>query len=240
MKHKKEIVLSMKKYYLFVLTIISVSLMLVNCNGNGTGTVSADKNNGATEGTINGHDWVDLGLPSGTLWATCNVGANAPEENGDYFSWGETAAKEEYLLSTCKYFDYNNITKYCNDPGYGDNAFADNKTVLEPSDDAATANWGDGWCLPTKDEFKELIDKCTWMKKSNGFEVKGPNGKTILLPLPGYRVTEPREVGMNGYYWTSSLGEKNPSFAWKTDFTGKRMLEEGRYMGLPVRPVCKK
>ena len=116
----------MKKYYLIVLTIISVSLMLVNCNGN----ASVDKNNGATEGTINGHDWVDLGLPSGTLWATCNVGANAPEENGDYFSWGETAAKEEYLLSTCKYFDYNNITKYCNDPSYGDNAFADNKTVL--------------------------------------------------------------------------------------------------------------
>ena len=232
----------MKKYYLIVLTIISESLMLVNCNGNGNASV--DKNNGATEGTINGHDWVDLGLPSGTKWATCNVGANAPEEFGNYFAWGETEPKENYLWENYKYMGKSGgycLTKYCNNSTYGDNGFVDNKTSLEPSDDAATANWGEGWRMPTMEELQELFDKCNWMMKTNGFEVKGPNGKSILLPIAGYRVTpETRDVGSNGYYWTCSLSEKNPTEAWTSDFSGRKKREEFRYNGQTIRPVCAK
>ena len=95
---------------------------------------------------IEEHEWVDLGLPSGTLWATCNVGASKPEEYGDYFAWGETEPKDEYCWSTylhCK-GDYNSLTKYCHQYDYGYNGFTDNLTELEPADDAATANWGSG------------------------------------------------------------------------------------------------
>ena len=88
------------------------------------------------------HEWVDLGLPSGTLWATCNVGANAPEEYGDYFAWGETAPKDYYDWSTYKWCkgSYNTMTKYCTNSSYGYNGFTDGKTELDPEDDAAWFN----------------------------------------------------------------------------------------------------
>ena len=104
---------------------------------------------------------VDLGLPSGTLWADRNIGANSPEGYGDYFAWGETRPKSEYNWSTYKYCKGSDktITKYCDDSSYGT---VDNKTVLEPSDDAATANWGSNWRMPTHGEQVELNEKCKW------------------------------------------------------------------------------
>ncbi|MBO4370001.1 MAG: hypothetical protein J5808_01395, partial [Paludibacteraceae bacterium] len=93
----------------------------------------------SVSGTLQGHDYVDLGLPSGTLWATCNVGANTPEEYGDYFAWGETTLKSNYEWSTYKYGTYNQLTKYCYKSDYGKNGFTDTKTTLDAEDDAATA-----------------------------------------------------------------------------------------------------
>ena len=111
-------------------------------------------------GSKNGHDYTDLGLPSGTLWATCNVGANVPENYGDFFAWGEVSAKSSYSWSNYKYCngDFNSLTKYCSMSSFGDNGFTDNLKVLEPSDDAATANWGQDWRMPTVEEMRELRD----------------------------------------------------------------------------------
>ena len=110
------------------------------------------------------HEWVDLGLPSGTLWATCNVGANAPEEFGDYFAWGETAPKDYYDWDNYKWCNGNDstLTKYCNDSTYGYNGFVDNKVELDPEDDAAYVNWGPSWRMPTLNQTQELWQDCTW------------------------------------------------------------------------------
>ena len=107
---------------------------------------------------------VDLGLPSGIRWASCNVGATTPEGYGYYFAWGETESKDYYGWTTYKYTNggYGKMTKYCNDASHGDNGFTDMKTVLEPEDDAAAANWGNAWRMPTDAEWKELLEQCTW------------------------------------------------------------------------------
>ena len=112
-------------------------------------------------------EYVDLGLPSGTLWATCNIGADSPEDYGLYFAWGETTGYSEdtsdgrsFDWSTYKYCNGSSytLTKYCNDSSRGYNGFTDNLTELVPEDDAATANWGAGWCMPTVEQFDELFN----------------------------------------------------------------------------------
>ena len=109
-------------------------------------------------GTLNGHDYVDLGLPSGTLWATCNVGADAPEDYGEYFAWGESEIKAVYIFVTYKYGNSidSTLTKYCNNPYYGYNGFSDTLTVLQKGDDVVSVQWGDDWRMPTKKEWEEL------------------------------------------------------------------------------------
>lgn len=129
-------------------------------------------------GKERGHSYVDLGLPSGTLWATCNVGAATPQDYGNYYAWGETTAKETYydLESTYKYgSDYNQFTKYCYDSKYGKDGFTDNKTTLELSDDAAYMNWGGKWRMPTYDQQEELMSQCYWVwtNSYNGSNVAG-------------------------------------------------------------------
>ena len=110
------------------------------------------------------HEFVDLGLPSGTLWATMNVGANSPEEYGDYFAWGETTPKDYYDWSTYQWCmgSRSSFTKYCTDSSLGYNGFVDNKTELDPEDDAATANWGEMWRMPSDDQLYELKNVCIW------------------------------------------------------------------------------
>ena len=133
------------------------------------------------------HAYVDLGLPSGLLWATCNVGANAPEEIGDNFAWGETTPKNTYDWSNyqhCNGSEYT-LTKYCNDAEYGYNGFTDNLTTLLPEDDAATANWGNGWRMPTYEEWKELYNNTTMTGTTqNGVEgaLFTANGNSLFLP----------------------------------------------------------
>ena len=185
-----------------------------------------------------GHAYVDLGLPSGLLWAACNVGANSPEDYGDYFAWGETEPKSTYNLSTYKWCRGSSsiMTKY------------DYKTVLELSDDAANANWGGDWRMPTKEEQDELRTECfwTWTTK-NGVEgynvVSKTNGNSIFLPAASCRIDfYLSPYGYYGYYWSSSLITinsndahylyLNPDYVYGSD--------NSRYHGRSVRPVMSK
>ncbi len=170
-------------------------------------------------------DWVDLGLPSGTLWATCNVGASAPEEYGDYFAWGETEPKDYYDWSTYKWCNgsYTTMTKYCTNSSYGYNSFVDNKTGLDPEDDAAYVNWGPSWRMPTTEQQRELYEKCSsvWTTQNgvNGRLFTGPNGNTLFLPAAGYRRDESlSNAGSHGYYWSRSLGSGYPYYAYSLCF----------------------
>ena len=107
---------------------------------------------------MNGHEFVDLGLPSGTLWATCNIGADTPEDYGDYFAWGETEPKEIYDWKSYKYGRFLNeryeLNKYCTDSVYGLDGFVDNLTILEPVDDVVRIYWGADWRMPTIEEWE--------------------------------------------------------------------------------------
>lgn len=190
------------------------------------------------------HQYVDLGLPSGTLWATCNVGATNPEDAGDYFAWGETAYwKDKYKY--CIDEDDKKLTKYCSKSSYGNNGFTDSRTKLEKSDDAATANWGEDWCMPTLDQIKELIDKCTWNWTSrngkNGYEVIGQNGNRLFLPAAGSRsfMDDLEDVGSDGIYWSRSLDETFPNCAWSLWFESSSVnwVNDFRDRGNSVRPV---
>ena len=194
-------------------------------------------------GTENGHEWVDLGLPSGTKWATCNVGANAPEAYGNYYAWGETAPKDNYSWGTYKLCNgnYNNLTKYNTNSEFGT---VDNKTTLDPEDDAAAVNWGGKWRMPTDDEWTELRENCTWTWTSlngvNGYEVKSnANGNSIFLPAAGYRFDGLDGAGDYGYYWSSSLDADYPIHAWFVTFSSDNVNRgsSGRCYGLSVRPV---
>jgi uncharacterized protein (TIGR02145 family) len=192
------------------------------------------------------HAYVDLGLPSGLLWATCNVGANAPEEYGDYFAWGETQPKSDYNWNTYQYCNgsYNTLTKYCTNASYGYNGFTDNLATLLPEDDAATANWGNGWRMPTKEEFEELYDNTTvtWTQQGgvNGRLFTATNGNSLFLPAAGARWDgELGHAGDNGYYWSSSLYTDDPNGAWDFSFGSyNASVNTGsRGSGLSVRAV---
>ena len=204
-------------------------------------------------GSYNGHDYVDLGLPSGTLWAICNVGASTPEGYGSYFAWAETQPKGYYWWSNYQYCNGGSktLTKYCSNSSYGYNGFTDNLTTLLPEDDAATANWGDGWRIPTKGEWQELYGNTTvtWTMQNgvNGRLFTATNGNSLFLPSTGYRFESYfNESGSYGYYWSSSL-EPRPWGAWRFGFNSYTYgMESGpgigifayRSYGLTVRPVC--
>lgn len=191
----------------------------------------------------NGHEYVDLGLS--VKWATCNVGASQPEEYGDYFAWGETTPKSTYDSSTYKWCRGSiiTLTKYNTESSYGT---VDNKTTLELSDDAARANWGGSWRMPTKAEQDELREKCTWTWTTqngvSGYKVTSKiNGKSIFLPASGCRSGRSLfYAGSYGTYWSSSLYTDNPSYAFYLSFRSSyvRWYSNGRFGGHSVRPVC--
>ena len=196
---------------------------------------------------INNHEYVDLGLPSGLKWATCNVGATTPEEYGDYFAWGEVEPQEYYGWVTYKYCagSSSTLTKYCNNSSYGKDGFTDYNIVLDPEDDAATMNWGGSWRMPTKAEQDELCNNCTWTWTTqngvNGYKVTGPNGNSIFLPGAGYVYEGAlRYVGSHGHYWSSSLYSDGPFGAYYVYFNSDSVdwYLNGRCCGLAVRPVC--
>ena len=195
---------------------------------------------------INGHAYVDLGLPSGLLWATCNMGADTPEDYGNYYAWGETTTKSGYSWSTYQYCNGsdNTLTKYCTNSSYGYNGFVDNLTALLPEDDVATANWGGNWRMPTKEEWQELLDNTTntWTQQNgvNGRLFTASNGNSIFLPAAGYRYNSSLYIaGSYGFYWSSSLYTDYPCYAWILGFLSDNyyLHNSSRDYGHSVRPV---
>ena len=177
----------------------------------------------------NGHEYVDLGLPSGLKWATCNVGADKPEEYGNYYAWGEITTKTEYTRKnsyTCgkQMKDIKGDSKY----------------------DAARANWGGSWRLPTKEELIELKDKCTWKWTTQngvkGCEVTGPNGNHIFLPAAGGRDDRMSffHVGYFGLYWSSTPNDDyydGNAFGLNFNYGVEYVDVHNRDNGRTVRPV---
>lgn len=229
------------------LLCLSLSSCFDDIYGNsdsGDGTGSHDDDNYVTSGP-----WVDLGLPSGLLWASCNVGAEYPEQYGNYYAWGETTTKIEYNWNTYKYcyMDGSNtkLTKYCND-GYnwGYNGFADNLTTLQPEDDAATANLGGGARTPYSFEWQELIDRTTQevftLYGIEGVKFTASNGNSIFIPGAGYR--ENGLLSSDGYIYCQSASLKSnlsvaPAQNYPYDYVGIRDVYMERCKGLPVRAV---
>ncbi len=186
-------------------------------------------------------DAVDLGLS--VKWASWNVGAESPEDYGGYYAWGETEEKDEYNWSTYKWCNgsYDTQTKYCTDRDYG---IVDNKTVLDSRDDVAHVKWGGSWRMPTRDEIKELCEKCSWewttVNGIKGNKVTGPNGNSIFLPAVGYRYgTEVFGRGSSGNYWSGTLVEDLSYYAFYLDFDSGNgnWYGSNRVYGYTVRPV---
>lgn len=185
---------------------------------------------------------IDLGLPSGTLWACCNIGADSPEDYGDYFAWGETSPKSVYSWETYKYWNDSNGNVYL-DPGEFTNI---GSNISGTQYDAATSNYGGEWCMPTYDQLSELNSECTWTWTAQngvkGYKVTGPNGNCIFLPAAGFLdYSSPLGAGSHGYYWSSSLCEGSSFAAWHLCFyLGNRSLYSSfRDYGRIVRAVVR-
>lgn len=196
------------------------------------------------------HGYVDLGLPSGTKWATCNIGAELPEEQGDYFSWGETVPKFFLEGMTTYYYKYykqseradsdgftttlQGYTKYVSKgSSHGYDGFYDNKSVLDPEDDAAYVNWGKRWHMPSKEEAEELASKCKWTSTSlngqKGYKAEGPNGNYIFLP----------DYPHMGGYWTNCLkyDDQGYSMEWSSYTSEFYVSHDYRYYAFLIRAV---
>lgn len=225
----------MKRIYMIMLMI---GAMMMSCNP------KDDDNHGGNNPNVgneqhNGHEYVDLGLPSGLKWATCNVGANSPEDYGNYYAWGETqtALDNNYIDDNCG--SYGKSLEELRTLGY-----IDENNNLTPQYDAAAANWGGNWRMPTKAECRELVNICTWkwarVNRVFGLRVTGPNGNSIFLPAAGYRyVSSLYYAESYGYYWSSTPDGSNTSDACYLFFTsgGHRVEYSGRFNGHLVRPV---
>ncbi len=241
-------------------SIAAVMLMMVFAVGC---TKPDEPNNVGNEGendsiadngsTLNGHEFVDLGLPSGTLWATCNVGAESPEEYGDYFAWGETVPKTTYDWNNYKWCngEYNQLTKYCVDSEVGYNGFIDNLTILQSDDDAATVNWGEEWRMPDYGQWRELLANTTfiWTTQNDvaGCLLTSNNGKSLFLPAAGSMwIDDPNhDVGDECCFWTKWSGNgvmTNPICAMNFCFGSDGLFMYGdagaqKCLGFSVRPV---
>lgn len=192
-----------------------------------------DGDDSGSDSEIAGHEYVDLGLPSGLKWATCNVGAEKPEDYGDYFAWGEIETKSEYTES-------NSLThgKQMDDIS-GDVQY-----------DVAAANWGGSWRMPTKDEMIELVSNCEWewilIEKNDYDSVKcykgiGPNGNSVIFPVAGcYNGPSLISVGTGGLCWTSTPYDVMLNLAYEfyfNDYNAEVSYIGNRFIGQSVRPV---
>ncbi len=215
-------------------------------------------------GKIGNHAYVDLDLPSGTLWATYNIGADNPSETGDYYSWGEVETKEDYSKEEYKWGVSPKITKYCD---LSDNGEYDGKKQLDSEDDVATVKWGSEWRMPTEEEITELIAGCEW-EWTNDYNTSGAagmlgtskkNGNSIFLIAAGYRdyqniyCIDENSYQREGYYWSNTLTwysysnndaqtitiyeKENPEYQ-QTDLI---LTEQSkRHLGISVRAVVAK
>ena len=224
-----------------VLMVVVCSLMAA-CSSDD----DEDENGKGSKGK---HEYVDLGLPSGTLWATCNIGSSSPEEYGDYFAWGEIegyhSGKTYFSWSTHKWCNgsYNSLTKYNTKNSLGT---VDNKTELDLDDDAAYVNWGAAWRMPSLEQFKELINSkyttTTWTTLNGVYGRKitsKKNGNSIFLPAAGGRSNSSYSAGSGGCYWSCSLYAGGPTDAQGIYFNSGEIYADDseRCSGRSVRPV---
>lgn len=197
------------------------------------------------------HESIDLGLPSGTLWATCNIGGSTPKDYGNYYAWGETKTKSDYSWTSYNYYangDFNRLTKYCSNSDYGDSGFTDNLITLQIGDDPA-ASWGSNWCTPNDAQWEELLANTTnkWMIEkgvAGRLFTSKKNGMTIFLPAAGFRwcSDEVSKADNEGAYWSGSLCTDYPVNAWYFGIgeSGCGLDNLPRYYGFSVRPVYEK
>lgn len=245
----------LKSQTIFVGALLAVSVMLVSCKKEPV-VKEAD-------GVYNGHEYVDLGLPSGLKWATCNIGATKPEDRGGYYQWGATKDVSNTLI----YLDWDNCPfhsgtdmetgwiKYINSvrasywSGTGE---PDNIKVLDPLDDVAQVEWEGTWRMPTQEDWAELMngDNCSWWWSTingvDGMKVvslrEGYEGSWIFLPAAGTRKKgDHTDFGNVGYYWSSSLLKSEPQYACGAYFhsTNYDPCAAQRYAGNSVRAVSK-
>lgn len=203
-------------------------------------------------GIENGHEWVDLGLPSGLKWATCNIGASSPEEVGDFFAWGETEPRSKFTSDNYKFGTWDadrafTGTKYIADAKFGN---VDGKLSLDPEDDAAIVQWGGKWRMPTAEEIDELREFCVWELVGDYYNNEDVlsrlksriNGNVLILPFAGALSERGGcEKDLSGNFWSSNLHPEYQGYA-------RYLLVESRhrstnmccrYCGLSIRPVFK-
>lgn len=196
----------------------------------------------SVSGSLNGHDYVDLGLPSGRCWATCNIGSQSPAGYGDYFSWAETKPKALYTeanYSGCIDIYIDGLGDIKSDTIRGQHRIMDN-----PRFDVARKNWGKNWELPTAADFAELNKECSWTLKTidghKGYLVTGSNGNSIFLPMAGLKENQYKsQVGTGGFYWTGDSWDARDR-STMVDFhesSHNGSIWCYRYKGLSVRPV---
>ena len=229
-----------------VVKVTADSIVLLSMGSDTPVSYTASSQTESDSGYDNGYEYVDLGLPSGTKWATMNVGANAPEEYGDFFAWGETTPQKAYSWATYKYCNgtYKTLTKYNTNRNWG--GFIDGKIVLEISDDAARVNWGGTWRIPTIEELTELYEGCDWtwtiLNGKTGYNVTSKvNGNAIFFPAEGYVFNGASgNIGTYGYYWSSSLNPESPSDCKFLKFGENEIIlgNSTRCSGRTIRAVC--
>ena len=192
---------------------------------------------------IDGHEYVDLALPSERLWGTCNIGATTASDFGYYFAWGEAKPKEDYSWSS---YEDNSDNLGQNFSKYNTNANSIVR-VVESTDDAATVNWGSHWQTPKYEDWFELIELCEWkwtyQNDHAGYIITGLNGNSIFLPAAGFKEgKEINQAGSLGFYWSSSLHEDTTGHAWGVFFdqSGRFQYYHDRYLGRSIRPVCRR
>ena len=226
----------MRKVF-FVLVALCAPLLLVSCGGDDEPSGGENgSSGGSASGKTDNHEYVDLGLPSGTLWATMNVGASSPEDYGDYFAWGETTPKQDYSEDNYKW--YNTVTgKYTK---YSSSGYVGDKTELDPEDDAAYVNWGSGWRMPSPDQIKELMNECDWKWTTrNGvggrLVTSKHNGASLFLPAAGYRRSGDLTGTSYCIYWSRMVSSSGARYAIGTEDPG--LVNSPRYFGQSVRAV---
>lgn len=240
-----------KALWLMMLPMVAVTIMGCNKPDDNPNDGSGSQNDSIVDpvGSLNGHEYIDMALPSGLLWATCNVGADTPEGYGDYFAWGETMPKEIYDWKSYKYgrffHDRYELEKYCTDSCCGLNGFVDNLTLLEPADDVVQASWGIGWRIPTIGEWDEMFQNTTseWTTQNgvNGWRFTASNGNSLFLPAAGYYWESEFNAADLGVYWSVTLNVEFPYRAWGFHFNASQCHLCGssdRNRGQTVRAVC--
>lgn len=227
----------MKPFNFSVFCMLMCSIALVSCNsGDDDENIGGDVRSYTSCPDSHHPHLIDLGLPSGTKWACCNVGASKPEDYGGYFAWGETTEKNYYYWDTYIHCDGSSTTEH--DIG---------EDIAGTQYDAATTNWGSPWVMPNKEQIKELESRCTseWTTENgiNGCRFTGTNGASVFLPAAGLYSKDYLD-GNLGSYWSSYYGFTNgirfPPFCL---YFSRRSVEANGhaqlFQGLSVRPVVK-